>query len=561
MKIRRLPALLILAAAFFSGGCQNIAPSENAAPTPAPWQPDLGDGNYRNPVIFADYSDPDVVRVGDDFYLTSSSFTCVPGLPILHSKDLVNWTIIGHALPALVPEEHFNAVQSGGGVWAPAIRFHAGKFYIFYPDPDYGIYVVTATDPAGDWSKPVLVMPGRGLIDPCPLWDDDGKVYLVHAWANSRSGRSNLLSLVSLSDDATKTVGDSIDIILGGDFKVTTLEGPKFYKMNGYYWIFAPVGGVTGGTQAVFRAKDIAGPYEYRSVLAKGATTTNGPHQGGLVDTPDGKQWWFIHFQDDKAYGRITHLEPVVWRADGWPVMGNDPNQTGTGEPVLTFQKPDIGKNYPIAAPQTSDEFNSPVLGLQWQWLANPQADWYSLTVNPGSLRLYSQPANASLVQQPNLLLQKIPAPVFTATVKLSFSPAEEGESAGLMVYGNPCAWIGLVRTATGFRVSQTVPRAGRGAPTAESAGADVKSGAIYLSLAMGDGARVQFSYSEDGQNFKPLGAPVTIAAISGSWIGAKFGLFALAPSGSGKAGYADFDWIHMQAPAPVPQPPDAAKP
>jgi beta-xylosidase len=529
-----------------------------AAGADAPWSPDLGDGTYKNPILYADYSDPDVTRVGDDYYLVSSSFTSVPGLPILHSKDLVNWTIIGHALPKQVPEEHFNSVQSGGGVWAPSIRYHAGKFYIFYPDPDYGIYMVTATDPAGEWSAPVLVQAGRGLIDPCPLWDDDGKVYLVHAWANSRSGRSNLLTLAPLSDDATRTTGAAQDIILGADFKVTTLEGPKFYKLHGAYWIFAPVGGVTGGTQAVFRSKNVAGPYEMRIVLAQGGTPTNGPHQGGLVDTPDGQQWWFIHFQDVGAQrgaaGRVTHLEPVTWRADGWPVMGRDPDNTGTGEPVLMFKKPEVGKMYPAAEPQTSDEFGSPRLGLQWQWLANPQDSWFSLSARPGSLRLFAQPANASLVRQPNLLLQKIPAPAFSVVTKIDFSPVAEGETAGLIIYGAPCAWIGLVKTAAGLRVSQTVSRARNATDIAtETAGAEVKSGACYLAFVLTADSRAQFSYSEDGKSYTALGTPVTIAPVGGSWIGAKFGLFALnfsAPSGSAATspppGYADFDWIHI---------------
>ncbi len=559
MTKRILCGTVLMAAAFrFAAGADT-----SVLPTPpAAWSPDLGDGTYKNPIIFADYSDPDVTRVGDDFYLVSSSFTCVPGLPILHSKDLVNWTIIGHALQKQVPEEHFNAVQSGGGVWAPSIRFHAGKFYIFYPDPDNGIYMVTATDPAGAWSTPVLVKAGKGLEDPCPLWDDDGKVWLVHAWVGSRAGRNNILTLVPLSDDDAKATGDGQDIILGADFKVTTLEGPKFYKLKGYYWIFAPVGGVGGGTEAVFRSKNVAGPYEMRIVLAQGGTPVNGPHQGGLVDTPDGKQWWFIHFQDRAAAtpkgaeGRVDHLEPVAWREDGWPVIGNDPNNTGTGEPVLTFKKPEVGKTYPAATPQSSDEFNSPALGLQWQWLANPQAHWFSLTAQPGRLRLYAQPANASLVRQPNLLLQKIPAPAFNVVTRINFSPLAEGETAGLIIYGSPCAWIGLKKTAggDGWRVSQTVSRPGAAnAPdiVAEAAGAAVNANSLYLAFSMTADSRAQFSYSEDGQNYTTLGAPVAIAAIRNSWIGAKFGLFAVnfrtpGDSTAAPSGYADFAWIHV---------------
>jgi len=545
-----LVGLLLAASLRLASGAETSA---------AAWSPDLGDGTYKNPILFADYSDPDVVRVGSDYYLVSSSFTCVPGLPILHSKDLVNWTLIGHALMTQVPAEHYNVVLSGNGVWAPSIRFHDGKFYIFYPDPDYGIYMVTATDPAGEWSTPILVKAGRGLEDPCPLWDDDGKVYLVHGLVGSRIGRNNALVLNQLSPDATKTIDEGHDIVAGKDYNVTALEGPKFYKMNGYYWIFAPVNGVGPGSQAVFRAKNIDGPYEMHLVLSQGGTKINGPHQGGLVDTPDGKEWWFIHFQDmavqKGAEGRVDHLEPVVWNSDGWPVMGNDPNHTGTGEPVTVFKKPNVGQTYPAAVPQTSDDFASPKLGLQWQWLANPQPGWYSLTANPQHLRLFVQPVNASLVRQPNLLLQKIPAPAFSATTKLELSStAAEGDRAGLIIYGTPCAWIGLVRTASGLRVSQVTSRVGAGANVAdtatESAGADVKSNSIYLAFAMTADSRAQFSYSLDGITYATLGQPITVAAIRGSWIGAKFGLFALgAASSSGVSttpAYADFDWIHV---------------
>jgi len=556
--------LLTLVAGCCLGAAQNPAPAPVAPPTP--WLPDLGDGTYKNPILFADYSDPDVTRVGEDYYLVSSSFTCVPGLPILHSRDLVNWTIIGHALQKQVPEEHFNSVQNGGGVWAPSIRFHSGKFYVFYPDPDYGIYMVTATDPAGEWSAPILVKAGKGLEDPCPLFDDDGKVWLVHGWVGSRSGRNNILTLNPLSEDATKTIGDGKDIVLGADFKVTTLEGPKFYKLNGEYWIFAPVGGVGQGQQAVFRSKTVDGPYDMRLVLAQGKSPTNGPHQGGLTDTPDGRQSWFLHFQDRAvargAEGRVTHLEPVVWRPDGWPVMGNDPGNTGTGEPVLTFKKPAVGKTYPAAVPQTSDDFDSPKLGLQWQWLANPQAGWLSLAEKPGSLRLFAQPSNPSMVRQPNLLLQKFPAPAFAVTTKMDFTASQPGEKAGLVIYGAPCAWIGLVKTATGLRVSQTTSRASIVANSpdimVESAGAEVRESTIYLAFKLAENSRAQFSYSVDGKAYIPLGTPVAVAAIRNSWIGAKFGLFAIGvplpgdpPAAAPATAHADFDWIHVTAPTP----------
>jgi beta-xylosidase len=348
--------------------------------SPAAWNPDLGDGRYQNPVLFADYSDPDAIRVGEDYWLTASSFSHVPGLPILHSRDLVNWTIVGHALPRLIPLDHFSVPRHGGGVWAPAIRFHRGKFWIFYPDPDFGIYAVTATDPRAAWSEPVLVKAGKGLIDPCPFWDDDGKAFLIHGWAKSRSGQNNLITLHELSADGSRVVDGDGHVIIDENKAgrgLHTLEGPKLYKRGGTYWIFAPVNGVQTGEQAVYRATDIRGPYEVRIVLGRGSSPINGPHQGAWVDTPAGENW-FLHFQDRDTFGRVVHLQPMAWGDDGWPRMGTAV-ATGAeaGEPVIAHRKPRVasgdGAPTSFSTPATSDEFDRPQLGLQWQWQANPE--------------------------------------------------------------------------------------------------------------------------------------------------------------------------------------------
>ena len=520
----------------------------------APWIPDRGDGTYQNPVLFADYSDPDAVRVGDDFYLVSSSFHTVPALPVLHSKDLVNWTIIGHVLAAQPPADHFSVVRHGEGVWAPAIRFHGGKFWIFYPDPDYGIYFTTATDPAGGWTPPQIVKAGRGLIDPCPFWDDDGQLYLVHGWAKSRAGIANLLTLHKLSPDGAKVL-DAGEVIIDGN-KIpnwTTLEGPKLYKRHGFYYVFAPSGGVTGGYQAVFRATNIFGPYEHRIVLDQGKTAINGPHQGAWVDTPAGENW-FLHFQDRGAYGRVVHLEPMIWRDDDWPVIGDDPDHTGRGQPVLAHAKPDVGKIYPVTEPQTSDEFDGKTLGLQWQWNANPRDDWASLSARPGFLRLASVPApktrsdgspvHNSLYDAPNFLLQKFPAPEFTVTTALQFSPAA-GEFAGLTVFGFDYARLGLLKTADGLRLVYVVNQgANRGAEEREVAGVDTTNSAVYLRVTVSTGARCQFAYSFDNQTFTTIGEP--FRASGDRWIGAKVGIIASAPASAPRTGYADFDWFRV---------------
>ena len=243
------------------------------------WVSDNGDGTYTNPVLHSDFSDPDVVRVGEDYYMTASSFTCSPGLPILHSKDLVNWELVNYALQKQVPLEVFDKPQHGKGVWAPCIRFHKGEYYIYYPDPDFGIYMIKTKDPKGAWSEPVLVKGGKGLIDPTPLWDDDGKVYLAYAFAGSRAGIKSLLVVCSMNAEGTKTNDDEV-IIIDGHKEESTIEGPKFYKRNGYYYIFAPAGGVPTGWQTILRSKSVFGPYEKKKVLHQGNTEINGPHQG-----------------------------------------------------------------------------------------------------------------------------------------------------------------------------------------------------------------------------------------------------------------------------------------
>src|SRR5690606_26534145 len=257
------------------------------AQNPGVWVSDQGDGTYKNPVLHADYSDPDVVGVDGDYYMTSSSFTAVPGLPILHSKDLVNWRLIGHALQEIVPTNVFDRPRHGQGVWAPSIRHHKGEYYIYWGDPDFGIYMVKAKNPQGPWDPPVLVMEGKGLIDPSPLWDDDGKAYLVHAYAGSRAGVKSILVLNRMNPEGTQVL-DRGRVIFDGHDDHPTVEGPKFHKRNGYYYIFAPAGGVATGWQLVLRSKDIYGPYEEKVVLEQGSTQTNGPHQGAWVDTPDG---------------------------------------------------------------------------------------------------------------------------------------------------------------------------------------------------------------------------------------------------------------------------------
>lgn len=505
---------------------------------------DQQDGTYKNPILHADYSDPDVIRVGQDYYMTASSFQCVPGLPILHSRDLVNWRLIGHAVERLEPEDVYARCQHGCGVWAPAIRYHKGWFYIFYPDPDYGIYVVKARDPKGPWSRPQLVKAAKGWIDPCPLWDDDGKAYLVSAMAASRSGIKSVLIVSRMSPDASRVLDDGA-IVFDGHDENPTVEGPKFYKRNGFYYIFAPAGGVSTGWQLALRSRSVYGPYESRVILHQGKTDVNGPHQGAWVDTPSGQDW-FIHFQDKGPYGRVVHLQPMRWK-DGWPIVGIDQDGDGIGEPVERYARPQVPVQG-VCTPQQSDQFDMPRIGLQWQWHANPQPNW-ALPTSLGFLRLYCVPrpqASRNLWDVPNLLLQKFPAPAFTATARLSLRPMAVGDMAGLLVMGSDYAYVAICNDPNGRSIRQaTCLQADRGGPEQQIDLRPVATDTVYLRVNVGPNAVCTFSFSTDGKGYQPIGNP--FVARKGRWIGAKVGIFTLGSERPNEMGYADFDWFVVE--------------
>ncbi|WP_114778480.1 glycoside hydrolase family 43 protein [Botryobacter ruber] len=513
------------------------------------WVADQGDGTYKNPIVYADYSDPDVIRVGDDYFMTASSFNNMPGLPILHSRDLVNWTLINHAVKKQIPSDFFDTPRHGYGVWAPAIRHHKGDFYIYWGDPDHGIYMVKTKDPTGDWEKPVLVLAGKGMIDPCPFWDKDGKAYLTIAWAASRAGMNSLLTMYRMSSDGTEVLDEGKNIFSGHDYH-HTVEGPKIYKRNGYYYLFSPAGGVATGWQLVLRARNIYGPYEEKVVLEQGSTQINGPHQGAWVDTKTGEDW-FIHFQDLGAYGRILHLQPVKWVND-WPVMGEDKDGNGIGEPVATYKKPNVGRSYPIATPSETDEFNSDTLGLQWQWQANPKVTWSALLPGNEFLRLFAMPMPAdatNLWPVPNLLLQKFPAPDFTATTKVELNiewDVWQTKKAGLLVMGNDYSYLSITKSEQGYQVSQVAClEALNNGKEVVIASQPLKGKEVYLRVQVkSPEATYNFSYSEDGITYKSIGK--AMKAQPDKWIGAKVGIFCTSSPDVRTGGYADFDWFRI---------------
>lgn len=522
------------------------------------WVSDEGNGMYRNPVLHADYSDPDVCAVGEDYFLTASSFNCTPGLPILHSKDLVNWKIVNYALKKVEPVAYYNEARHGKGVWAPSIRFHEGVFYIYWGDPDFGIFMVKTRDPYGEWDKPVLVKAGKGMIDPCPLWDDDGRVYLAHAWAGSRAKFNSLLTVCEMNKEGTAVISDPVLVFDGNDGVNHTIEGAKFYKRNGFYYLFAPAGGVVSGWQLVMRSKDVYGPYEARIVMAQGKTDINGPHQGGWVDTPAGESW-FLHFQDKGAYGRVLHLNPMKWVND-WPVIGVDKDGDGCGDPVSRYRKPKTDKTYPIETPVESDEFDTRKLGLQWEWHANYQ-DVFGFTTNMGYVRIYGHelsPHFKNFWEVPNLLMQKFPAEEFTATAKLKVSAKDDGQLSGLIIMGWDYSWIGVEKQEEKFLLKQAVCKdAEQGNLEQVSTLAVLEPSRkfeaglfpnyereIYIRVHVDKGAYCRFSYSLDGKKFTEAGT--LFKARQGKWIGAKVGMFSVTPHGK-ERGWLDVDWFRVE--------------
>ncbi len=510
-----------------------------------PYCPDRGDGTYSNPVLFADYSDPDVIRVGDAFYMTASTFNYVPGLPILRSTDLVNWTIVAHAL-LRIPGGLYDEVRPGCAVWAPSIRFRNGLFHIFFPMPDEGIYAVSAEDPAGPWSEPTLILVGKGLIDPCPLWDDDGKAYLAFAYAASRAGIKHRIHVSPMDPDTFRIEGAG-RIVFDGSAEHPTLEGPKFHKKDGWYYLSAPAGGVPAGWQLVLRSKSVYGPYEARIVLAQRGSPVNGPHQGALVDDAAG-DWWFFHFQEHQPYGRVCHLQPVRWE-DGWPLIGVDQPasgpERGIGRPVLSHRKPAGSSSR--AVPQTSDEFDAPELGLQWAFPANPAAGSYSLSARPGFLRLAAAHVpHADIGKCPRTVSQRIPAAAFRVVAAMDFRPSSSASEAGLAVFGIDYCQIGVVsRLGSDGAVSRLLAVKKNGVELCAVA-APMESLRLVLEFAAGGACR--FGALTGEGEVRWVGP--SMQAKEGVWVGARVGLYCVCGGPFPTGDHADFDYFRFSPPS-----------
>ena len=486
---------------------------------------------YRNPILFADYSDPDVIRDGRNYYLIASTFEFVPAIPILQSTDLVHWTILGHVVQRLTMDPRYNMIDGnryGQGVWAPAIRRHEGFFYVYFPTPGEGIFVSRARKITGPWTAPVAVIAKPGLEDPCPFWDDDGKAYLIH----SRTGAGPLI-LHRMSADGMGVL-DQGKVIVEDHAHLPVLEGPKLYKRNGYYYIFAPFGGVGGGSQAVLRSRSIYGPYESRVVLAQGDTPINGPHQGAYVESPDGAGW-FVHFQLDGAHGRIVHLEPVLWK-DGWPIVGADPDGAGPGQPVASGPIPGHPHTIADRHPRSSDQFTGAKLGPQWEWNHNPDNAHWSLSAHPGFLRLIPMHADHLLTAR-NTITESMQDNAFAFTSRIDLARMKSGTRAGLAMFEQSPSGVEVVQS--GHRRQLAYFHSDR-----LTMGPVVSGAMVQLRMQVqGDQARYFYSL-DDGRSFQPLGAATPIRFSW--WKGARPSLFAYT-TGEADPGAVDFDWVHYR--------------
>lgn len=392
---------------------------------------DLGNGYYKNPVINADYSDPDVIRVGKDFYMVCSEFHYM-GIPVLHSRDLVNWEIISRVYDEFLFHENYSSVCAyGKGSWAPSIRYHNGLFYIYFCTPDEGLYMTTAQNPAGPWHPLHEVKRVENWEDPCPFWDEDGTAYLGHStWG------AGPIIIHKMSNDGKTLLDDGVVVYVG---KVA--EGTKIYKRNDYYYLSIPEGGVEKGWQTVLRSKSIYGPFEKRIVLQTGNTAVNGPHQGAIAELENGESW-FMHFQSVEALGRVCHLQPVRW-IDDWPIIGLE------GEPVSVYKKPGT-ELMSRRLPQTSDDFSNG-LGLQWQWNHNPVHEKWRIENN--KLVLTAMKAEG-LFRAKNTLTQKLMGIKGEISVALYVGGMAEGQQAGLAFLGGMKEnYIEAVKDLYGVRI------------------------------------------------------------------------------------------------------------
>jgi Beta-xylosidase len=522
----------------------------------ATWTADNGNGTFTNPLFFDEFSDPDLIRVGDDFYLTGTTMHTMPGLPVLHSRDLVNWRLVSYAVEKLDLGPAFRLEGGeiyGRGIWAPCFRYHDGTFHIFSNVNGHKTQHFTATDPAGPWTQREL---GSSLHDLSVLFDDDGKVYVVWGY--------NGLQFAEMKPDLSDIRPETRRTVIPEGSGMG--EGAHFYKIDGRYYIiganYDPV-----GYMVCARAERPEGPYEIVT-LSAGETFGMGTgwrlrgmgrgqgfqleppkpeqmgaiplHQGGIVRTPAG-EWWGFSMMDHNSIGRLTCLSPVTWK-DGWPYFGPPGNLLRTPR---TWVKPKTATPSAPSAPyRRDDEFSGPRLNPVWQWNHVPDDSRWSLDARAGFLRLQTAPAESFWTAR-NTLTQRAVGPESIPTAELDIAGLERGDVAGLALLNHPYAWIGVMRTDTGTVLAQFDERSGETATAPLPADATrvwLRAACDFLS------EEATFSFSTDGETFSPFGRPFTMVFQLKTFQGVRYSLFAYNREGR-RGGHADFDRFTVSEP------------
>lgn len=524
MNMRSYFMVLLLACGISSSYAQQV------------WTPDNGDGTFTNPIMWGDWPDPDIIRVGDDFYFVSTSMHYVPGCPIATSKDLVNWKMAGYAVDRYDEDPRYD-LQGGSlylnGAWATSIRHHDGKFYVAFCTP-YGwgtekghFSVCEAEKPEGPWKRTIFP---EYLYDPGLFFDDNGRVYVAHG--------QHTLYLTELNSDVRSVKGKSVEIWNKGFKDSRTwgnnfgMEGAHMYKIDGMYYITCPAGG-TKGWQVCLRSKNIYGPYEHKVIVEDDSSYPgNGLHQGGMVQLKNG-DWWFIIMQDRGPIGRVPCLLPVKW-IDGWPTLGVD------GKDAIVYTHPGVDKRGVILSPATTDEFNKKKLGLQWQWNHNPDHSKWSLTERPGYMRLRASLAT-DLKNARNTLTQRVQGPSSYATVEMDVSGLQDGNIAGFGVFQFPYAYV-AVKQEGGTR-KLVMCNDGKIVETAIEHFVDDK---LWIrARVMDKDFTARFYYSTNGNDFCPIG-DVLKMGLGLAWTGNRFALFNFSEKDTGVDGYVDFNWFRF---------------
>lgn len=481
--------------------------------------------DYKNPILPCDWSDPDVIRVGEDFYMVSSSFHYFPCVPLLHSKDLVHWEFVTYVTDHL--QGDFSSVRPGEGAWAPSLRYRDGKFYCMVPQPDEGLFVYVSEDLSKGFTYLSCLLAGKGYEDPCPVWIGE-KAYVVFAFVKSRIGFHSKLGCIEVSPDLSRRISDRYTIIYDGEKEGKKqnpdIEGPKVHVFDGHVFISAPAGGVRDGWQELLRSDSIEGPYETRTVLSQQDTLYNGPHQGAIVSLDDSyERFAFIHFRDQSNLGRITMLEPAEYK-DGWFELGEE------GKPVSEGTVPlkESGESMDFSC-----SFRGTVSPLFQLPCSRPFSDFLEQTDSGLKIRSKKIAEEESLRYFPYLLQEKISSYSQTYSVHISAFGLMEGEEAGLALFGSVSAGICLRKEKETYRVYALNDDGTK--RTYEYLGEGGSSVVFTLS----------YSYpSEVGIRFGEKG--VTYSAQKEKWSGLHVGFFVLGEE-EGSGGYALYSDFTVQ--------------